>query len=79
MLSLKGIEISWMAIGEHSPLVGKSLAEANLRAQTGASVVALVRNQQLIANPKSMTVFETGDRIGVISGRKSRSMSWSGC
>jgi CPA2 family monovalent cation:H+ antiporter-2 len=32
----------------------------------GASVVAVVRGRQLLANPKSMTVFETGDRLGVI-------------
>jgi len=47
-------------------LVGQSLAEANIRSKTGASVVTLVRNKQLSANPKSMTVFEPGDRIGVI-------------
>ena len=57
---------SWSTIGAASPLAGKSLAEADLRAQTGASVVALVRNTQLVANPKSLTVFEAGERIGVI-------------
>lgn len=40
--------------------------EANLRSRTGASVVALIRDKKLIANPKSMTVFEEGDRIGLI-------------
>jgi CPA2 family monovalent cation:H+ antiporter-2 len=69
-MGLKGIEIIWMSINRASPLAGKSLAEANLRAQTGASVVALVRNQQLVANPKSMTVFEPGDRIGVIGEKE---------
>jgi CPA2 family monovalent cation:H+ antiporter-2 len=64
--AFKGIEVIWMELNEASSLVGKSLAEANIRAQTGASVVALVRDKQLIANPKSMTVFEAGDRIGVI-------------
>ncbi len=63
---LKGIEIVWMEVSAASPLRGKTLAEANIRSQTGASIVALVRNKQLIANPKSMTVFETGDRMGVI-------------
>jgi CPA2 family monovalent cation:H+ antiporter-2 len=62
----KGIEIIWMELSAASSLVGQSLREANIRAHTGASVVALIRNKQLIANPKSMTVFETGDRIGVI-------------
>ena len=61
-----GIEITWMGIARHSPLAGQTLAEANIRSRTGASVVALIRDQQLIANPKSMTVFEAGDRIGVI-------------
>jgi CPA2 family monovalent cation:H+ antiporter-2 len=64
--AFKGIEVIWIELIEASSLVGKSLAEANIRAQTGASVVALIRDKQLIANPKSMTVFEAGDRIGVI-------------
>jgi CPA2 family monovalent cation:H+ antiporter-2 len=29
-------------------------------------VVALIRDQRLMANPKSVTVFEPGDRIGII-------------
>ena len=70
LMGLKGIEIFWISIDRASPLAGKSLAEANLRAQTGASVVALVRNQQLVANPKSMTIFEPGDRIGVIGEKE---------
>jgi monovalent cation:H+ antiporter-2, CPA2 family len=64
--AIKGIEIIWMDINNSSYLVGKSLEEANIRSQTGASVVALIRNKRLIANPKSITVFEAGDRIGVI-------------
>lgn len=64
--ALKGIAIMWLEVGNTSPLVGKSLAETNIRSHTGASIVALIRNEQLTANPKSMTVFEAGDRIGVI-------------
>jgi monovalent cation:H+ antiporter-2, CPA2 family len=64
--AIKGIEIIWMEVNSGSSLVGKSLAETNIRSHTGASVVALVRDKQLIANPKSITVFQAGDRIGVI-------------
>ena len=64
--AIKGIEIVWMELLAESSLIGKSLTEANIRSHTGASVVALIRDQQLIANPKSITVFEVGDRIGVI-------------
>jgi len=69
LLSFKGIEIIWLEINPSSPILGQSLAEANIRSKTGASVVALIRNKQLIANPKSMTVFESGDRIGVIGDK----------
>lgn len=61
-----GIEVKWFRIAEGSPLVGKNLTEANLRAQTGASVVAIVRNGEIMANPKSITVFQPEDRIGMI-------------
>ncbi|MEN6523070.1 MAG: cation:proton antiporter [Anaerolineaceae bacterium] len=62
----KGIELTWLFLPDDSPIIGKSLAESNIRAQTGASVVALVRNSELTANPKSMTIFEAGDQIGII-------------
>jgi monovalent cation:H+ antiporter-2, CPA2 family len=68
--SLKGIEIIWMDISAESSLVGESLAEASIRSESGASVVALVRDKQLIANPKSQTIFEAGDRIGVIGEKE---------
>ncbi|MEF3275065.1 MAG: cation:proton antiporter [Chloroflexus sp.] len=65
----RGIEIAWRLVGEQSTLVGQTLAEANIRARTGASVIALIRNQQLIANPKSSTVFQVGDLLGLIGDR----------
>jgi monovalent cation:H+ antiporter-2, CPA2 family len=60
------IEIRWFRIAEENRLVGQNLAEANLRARTGASIVAILRDGELMANPKSMTIFKSGDRIGLI-------------
>jgi monovalent cation:H+ antiporter-2, CPA2 family len=70
LIAFQDIEIIWLTLYENSPLVGKSLAEANIRAHTGASVVAILRNEKLTANPKSSTVFEVGDRIGFIGDRE---------
>jgi len=64
--ALKGVELTWLSLPEDSPIIGKSLAESNIRAHTGASIVALIRNNELTANPKSMTIFEAGDQIGII-------------
>jgi monovalent cation:H+ antiporter-2, CPA2 family len=64
------IEITWLVLEEESPIVGQSLLKANIRSQSGASVVALIRDNQLIANPKSSIRFETGDRIGLIGEKE---------
>ncbi len=66
LIAFEGIEISWVKVGEKSPIVGVTLADAGIRAQTGASVVALIRNGRLYPNPKSNTIFEIGDRLGLI-------------
>lgn len=60
------IEVTWIPVEAGSPLVDRSLLEADIRSQSGASVVALIRDQHLVANPKSGTVFQAGDLIGLI-------------
>jgi monovalent cation:H+ antiporter-2, CPA2 family len=62
----ENIEVTWMRLEAGNPIVGQTLAQANLRARTGASVVAIMRGRELMANPKSSTVFEEGDRVGFI-------------
>jgi CPA2 family monovalent cation:H+ antiporter-2 len=64
------IEVTWFHLESKNPLLGRTLAGANLRARTGASVVAIMRDGELLANPKSMTTFEEGDRIGFIGDRE---------
>ncbi|HEY1408410.1 MAG TPA: cation:proton antiporter, partial [Promineifilum sp.] len=66
LMATRGVEIGWHAIREGSPLAGRSLAEANIRSVSGASVVALVRDREVIANPKSSLRFEVGDMVGLI-------------
>jgi len=61
-----GIDVTWLRVAQNSPLAGQTLAEANLRARTGASVVAILRDETLMANPKSATVFQAGDQVGLI-------------
>jgi CPA2 family monovalent cation:H+ antiporter-2 len=66
LMAARGVEIAWEPIVAGSPLIGQTLAEANLRAKVGASVIALVRDQQLMPNPKSSTQFHEGDMVGLI-------------
>ncbi len=64
--SVDSMDITWLRLPDDSHLIGKTLVEADLRNRSGASVVAMTRDGQLIANPKSYTVFERGDRLGLI-------------
>jgi CPA2 family monovalent cation:H+ antiporter-2 len=66
LAAFKGIEIFWMNLEEDSPIIGQSLAQAEIRSKTGASLVALIREGTLMANTKSLTVFQAGDRLGFI-------------
>jgi CPA2 family monovalent cation:H+ antiporter-2 len=66
LAAFKGIEISWLNLEPDSPLINQTLADAGIRSKTGASLVALIRDGQLLANPKSQTVFLAGDRLGFI-------------
>ena len=64
--AVRGMAITWQPISEQSPLIGRTLVEANLRAQTGASIIALVRNQTVIANPEPHLQFAPSDLVGLI-------------
>src|SRR5690606_6739710 len=64
--TVRGMEIVWHTVTPDSPVLGKTLAEANLRATVGASVIAMVRSGHVTPNPKSSTIFEAGDIVGLI-------------
>ena len=62
----QSIGVTWLTLLPPNPLIGQTLAEANLRARTGASIVAIMRENEVMANPKSHTAFNANDRIGFI-------------
>jgi CPA2 family monovalent cation:H+ antiporter-2 len=66
LATVRGMEIAWRAVAPESQLLGRTLAEANLRTETGASIIAIVRGHQVLANPKSNTTFGVGDLVGLI-------------
>lgn len=66
----ESIDIVWVTLSGQNPLVGQTLQESNIRAETGASVIAVIRDQHLVPNPKSSTEFRAGDRIGLIGERE---------
>ncbi|MBF2078173.1 MAG: cation:proton antiporter [Synechococcales cyanobacterium T60_A2020_003] len=68
--AIEGLEHHWYPLPETSPLLGKSLAETNVRRLTGATIMAIERNKRLIQYPTGETVLERGDRILVVGNSR---------
>jgi len=65
-LQLPDVEISSLKVAEKSPLVGKSIAEINLRKKFGVTVLAIRRNSQILSNPHANTQFFSNDTLVVL-------------
>src|SRR5919112_1892921 len=60
------IETDWIELPEDSPLAGKKIGDIEVRTRTGASIVAIVREESVIANPGPEVAIAPGDTIGVL-------------
>ncbi|MDY6792280.1 MAG: cation:proton antiporter [Thermodesulfobacteriota bacterium] len=67
-LQLPDVEISTLKIAEKSSLVGKSIAQINLRKRFEVTVLAIRRNAQTLSNPQANTQFLADDTL-VVLGR----------
>jgi CPA2 family monovalent cation:H+ antiporter-2 len=70
-LKVPDMEISTLKLDERSPLAGSSLAQMNLRRAYGVTLLALVREGEVTANPDPEEVFHGGDEMVVLGSAKS--------
>jgi CPA2 family monovalent cation:H+ antiporter-2 len=66
------IETEWVRLPEKSPLAGRTIGELQVRTKSGASVVAIVRDDRVIANPGPDARFEPDDLVGVLGTPEQR-------
>ncbi|MHB8137973.1 MAG: cation:proton antiporter domain-containing protein [Smithellaceae bacterium] len=55
------IETYYVAAG--NPIIGKNIRDVNLKAQSGALIINIIRNNQTITNPPSDFIFQTADQL----------------
>jgi TrkA domain protein len=55
-----------LLITEGSPFVGLTLGDTHTRSRTGASIVAVVRGNEVIASPRPDFAFRAGDVVVVV-------------
>jgi CPA2 family monovalent cation:H+ antiporter-2 len=65
-LQLHDVDISTFRIAQESPLIGKTLAQIELRRRYGVSVVAIKRDSQLLSNPGADTLLHSNDLLFVL-------------
>ncbi|HKB04066.1 MAG TPA: cation:proton antiporter [Gemmataceae bacterium] len=66
---LEKLDVGSCWLREKSPVVGKSVGEVNLRAETGATLVALRRSGKLVLNPGADLRFQPDDVAVLIGDR----------
>lgn len=60
-------KIEEIKVNRYSPLVGRSLVEAEFRGKTGATVLAIYRNGEEIVSPRADTTIEVDDVLIMVS------------
>ncbi|MFC7395413.1 cation:proton antiporter regulatory subunit [Scopulibacillus cellulosilyticus] len=59
----KQIQIEWIELSKESQLVGKTIGDSEIRPLTGATVIGIVKGEDLIATPDIDVVLQAGDVI----------------
>jgi CPA2 family monovalent cation:H+ antiporter-2 len=60
------LDVAWVSVAPDSAVARQTLAQANVRARTGASIVAIGRGQAVISNPTPGEMLMPGDRVAVL-------------
>jgi TrkA domain protein len=61
-----GMAMDQYTISGDSHIVGQTVADTNLRASTGASIIALIKHGKTVYNPPPSTVIGPGDVVVLI-------------
>jgi len=61
-----GLVIDWMTVRADSPGRGRSIADLQVRRDTGMTIVAISRGQDVIVTPEPSEVLLVGDRLVVV-------------
>ena len=70
-------ETEWVRLPEGSGIVGETIGDLQIRGKTGASVVAIIRGNDVLPNPGPEIAFEAGDVVGGLGTPEQRAALWA--
>ena len=62
-MALGELQIEWVHVPDSSPAIGKTLAECGLRAKTGVTVIAILREPEPISGAQPGDYIQKGDTL----------------
>ena len=65
-------DLGWVRLPACSPLVSRSIGSVGIRKKAGASVVGVIRDEKLIANPDAEFCFAANDLVAIIGTDEAR-------
>ena len=71
-VAVEGLEGVWYNLPDQSPLLGLTIAQTQIRSRTGASIMAIRRDNQVFRYPNSQTTFLAGDRLLLVGNTQER-------
>jgi TrkA domain protein len=66
-MALGELQIEWTPVPDTSPWIGKSLAEAGFRAETGVTVIAILREPEPVSGARPDDVIQRGDTLVTVA------------
>ena len=68
----EAFDLQWVRLAEGSRVLSRSIGGLDIRKETGASIVGVIRGEQLVANPDAAFRFEAGDLVAIIGTDEAR-------
>jgi TrkA domain protein len=62
-MALGELQIEWIPVTDSSPAIGRTLAECGLRARTGVTVIAILREPEPISGAQPEDLIQQGDTL----------------
>jgi TrkA domain protein len=62
-MALGELQIEWIPVPDSSPAIGRTLAECGLRARTGVTVIAILREPEPVSGAQPEDTIQTGDTL----------------
>ena len=62
-LALGELQIEWIPVPDSSPAIGRTLADCRLRARTGVTVIAILREPEPVSGAQPEDTIQKGDTL----------------